>query len=69
MNLSEWLTVMRRIDHDLDCRCWHALMSVGMTDTCEHGYSVCPLCDPCHCHEGEVIVLNEEETTDAVVQC
>lgn len=56
MTKDDWLALMRYIEHALDCACWHALNS---SELCDHGYEVCPLCDPCHCHEGEVIVLDE----------
>lgn len=35
-------------DHDPDCRFRIAATSAAGIE-CEHGYDVCPICDPCTC--------------------
>ena len=36
--------------HDASCRL-RVAMTCAVPIACEHGYDVCPECDPCTCHE------------------
>ena len=52
---------MSDFEHDLECPLYIAVNgSVGIE--CEHGYDVCPICDRCTCHDGQVLI--EEESDD-----
>jgi len=44
--------------HELDCRMYHAA-NCPVPIECYHGYDVCPICDPCTCYEGIVLILEE----------
>lgn len=56
---------MGEFEHSLDCPHWHAV-NAGVGIECEHGYDVCPKCDPCTCHDGQVLIREEQEDEKAV---
>ena len=62
-SLKGWkkrLTQLAEFEHDLDCPFWRAYNgNVGIE--CDHGYDVCPICDPCACLDGLVLILEEFE--------
>ena len=38
------------MSHEKDCKFRRAI-ECPVAIECEHGYDVCPKCDPCTCHE------------------
>jgi len=54
-------------EHGLDCPRFHAA-NAGVGIRCEHGYDVCPICDPCTCHRGLVVVAEEFDDDDSLRQ-
>ena len=38
--------------HDSDCKFRRAIQCPVAIE-CDHGYDVCPVCDPCTCHTKE----------------